>query len=763
MKKDPNNSMNGTATMPSYFPCIKSSESHPLADWLYLKSVITSSPELRMMTETYRKRLAISKQFADQYKPEMPAITVSALMNGYGRQLADFLKPTYMFQLDFDHVKKEDMEQLIQLVRGDSHTMVEYITVSGRGFRVFCAYHPVDDDDISVLELFDAVLQKAMAYYTQLLGIAPDKQCVDITRCAGLAYDPDAYFRWDAEPFALGPKDLKTLYTKKALQAKYSARRNAKGGKRSSKVKEEAKSGDKGAPTIEEAASHIKELLDLWGYRFEPEHHNEYVWHFADICIYYGILQEEVLTYADREFGTSYEDTASVIKSRYKHLNKFGIWHFYRHGEGRSAKPSVRGIKQWLLTHYLFRQNVLTGFYEVESRFVLDGKYPDWVRIDDNIENSIWSEMDESGLHLSEKTLHNIINSDFSEPFDPLDDYLRSLPKWKKGEDPDYIDQLADRIEVENLPDNEHTQSLFRYFFKKWLVAMVVAWVTLKVVNQMILIFVGKGGIFKTTFFDHLLPPHLRKYFANDSTGDYKNKDFLQMCASKAIVCLDEFSCLRGKNLDSFKSNITKRNISMRIPYAEWDCILQNNAGFCATSNEVHIIDDDENRRFLIWRIEKIKSPIDFPFNYEGIYSQAVALAQEVIEKRRRGEPCDWVYWFTKEENEEIQRHNLYFRVNNYIAERINKFYRVPDADTPSEFCKFVTASDVMERICTNPAFRQSMSNKDISMFMEALGFKKIHRKTGNGWKVIEMRPDEIENNQKMDGSENIPPEDLPF
>lgn len=106
--------MNGTATMPSYFPCIKSSESHPLTDWLYLKSVITSSPELRMMTETYRKRLAISKQFADQYKPEMPAITVSALMNGYGRQLADFLKPTYMLQLDFDHVKKEEDPALRQ-------------------------------------------------------------------------------------------------------------------------------------------------------------------------------------------------------------------------------------------------------------------------------------------------------------------------------------------------------------------------------------------------------------------------------------------------------------------------------------------------------------------------------------------------------------------------------------------------------------------------------------------------------------------------
>ena len=71
MEKKPNNCMNETATMPSYFPCIKSSENHRLVDWLYLKSVITSSPELRMMTETYRKRLAISKQFAAPPRPAL--------------------------------------------------------------------------------------------------------------------------------------------------------------------------------------------------------------------------------------------------------------------------------------------------------------------------------------------------------------------------------------------------------------------------------------------------------------------------------------------------------------------------------------------------------------------------------------------------------------------------------------------------------------------------------------------------------------------
>ena len=39
----------------------------------------------------------------------------------------------------------------------------------------------------------------------------------------------------------------------------------------------------------------------------------------------------------------------------------------------------------------------------------------------------------------------------------------------------------------------------------------------------------------------------------------------------------------------------------------------------CGTSNEVHIIDDEENRRFLIWRIEKIKSPICCGQATEGI------------------------------------------------------------------------------------------------------------------------------------------------
>ena len=132
--------------------------------------------------------------------------------------------------------------------------------------------------------------------------------------------------------------------------------------------------------------------------------------------------------------------------------------------------------------------------------------------------------MAKQGLRVSCSSLHDIINSDFSEPFDPFQEYLDGLKPWVKGEHPDYIEQLADRIVVQDDPDHFHTQEWFRYFFKKWLVAMVVAWVTLKVVNQNILILVGKGGIFKTTFFAYLLPPCLRQYFINDSTANYTTR-----------------------------------------------------------------------------------------------------------------------------------------------------------------------------------------------------------------------------------------------
>ena len=737
---------------PSYFQSIQSSESHPVASWQSVKNFITNDAIVLNHTLLYRKRLAISKQYADEVKPKGPAITISAQMDGYGRKLDNFVKPTYRLMVELDHVPTDQLQHTKELIDHDDYTFGEHRSLSGRGYHIFCKYQPCEDEDISILELFQLMVSKAQLHYEHLLGLECDKACSDITRCAGLAYDPEAYFNWNSTPFTLDGGDLKKFYTRKATEAKKAARAAKRKAKQSKKSEQGVK--QMATITIDEAAPHIKELLQLWGYDFEPGRHNEYVLYFGKCCVRYGLDQEEVLKYANAEFGTQYADTASVIKSCYKHTDKFATWHFYRPGEGY-GKPTVRSIKQWLATHYDFQHNMVTGFYELRSRMVYQGKFLRFTRIDDNIENSLWAEMDEAGLHLPEKTLHNIINSDFSTPYDPLADYLKSLPKWEKGKDPDYIDQLAHRIHIVEKPGYEHTQELFGYFFKKWLVAMVVAWIVLKVVNQFILIFVGKGGIFKTTFFQCLLPPVLREYFFNDSTGSYTDKDFMEAFASKALLCLDEFETVFGKNLSAFKSNLTKITFSIRRPYDKYRSELPHRGSLCGTTNSQQFITDEENRRYSPWIVDSIESPIANPIDYDHVYAEALALGQEVM-RHEKGTPLEWTFWLTRSDIDLMRQHNRLFMVANYAEEQIRKYYKVPQSDTPLEFIKFRYTSEILEKIGVNPALRQNLNAHNIGAVMSRLGFKKIHKEHGNGWAVIEKEGCEIVSDAVIDPNDTV-------
>ena len=747
-----NNKQEANQAMPSFFHSIQQSESHPLASWEYLRSLITSDQQVKDMTELYRKRLEVSKKFADELKPQSPAITISAQMDGYGRKLANFEKPTYHVMVEFDKIPTEQQEHCKELISQDEHTMVVHRSVSGRGLHIFCKYAPLEDDDISILELFDLILSKAQRHYEHLLGMECDKACSDITRCAGLAHDPEAYFNWQPVPFALDISDLKKFYTKKAMEAKYAKRRNKKSPSKE-KAKEKGEKTD--SVTIDEMATHIKLLLQQWGYDFQPGRHNEYVLHFSTCCLKYGINMEEAMQYADKEFGTEYPDTASVLKSCYKRSELFGTWHYYSEGESYSNHPSVKTIKQWLSTNYTWQHNMMTGFYELQSRMVYTGKYPHPTRIDDNIENSIWAEMDEAGLHVPANTLHSIINSDFCQPFDPMEDYLRSLPAWEKGKDPDYINQLADRIHVLEKPGYEHTQELFRYYFKKWIVAMVVAWCSPKVVNQFILILVGKGGIFKTTFFAYLLPPELRQYFLNDSTASYTDKDFMEAFSSKAMICLDEFESVFGKNLSAFKSNLTKLTFSIRRPYDKYRSELPHRASLSGTTNSLQFITDEENRRYSPWIVESIESPIDHPIDYQHVFAQALALGKEVM-GRQKDETLDWTFWLTRDDIDQMRCHNRLFMVANYAEEQILKYYKVPEKDTPRQYIKFRYTSEILEKIGCNPALRQNLNSHNIGSVMSRLGFKKIHKDKGNGWAVIEKEPIELNSDAAVDPTDTF-------
>ena len=722
--------------LPSFFCTIASSESKQLISRDELVRIIKYDAMTAARTEGYRKQMKISSELAKATKIMMPGITASALMDGQGKQLRNLQAPTYVIATDIDKIPMERLDEVVRRADSDPHTMMRFVTVSGQGLRILSRYSPIDDDEVTVLELFDVMVRKAMGYYSRLLGVPADDKCIDITRMCGLAHDPTVYTNWDATPFDLDAKDLKALYTKKATEAKY-AKRASKRKRTNQKMVLLAK----GIPTMDEAALHIQNLLERWGYKFESTTHNAYVLNFGKICVRYGIDETEAMNYAVEHFSSDYPDTANVMRSCYKKQEKLGTWHFYRKDEGYSGKPSAKAIKQWLSMRYMFHHNEVTGFYEVRSRDVVKGKYPEWTRLDDNIENSIWTEMDEDGFIVPIIKLHAIINSDFSEPWDPFDDYLKSLPEWDGKTD--YISQLADRIKVNYCPGYHHSQEEFRYFFKKWLVSMVVAWVAPKVVSQTILILIGRGGINKTTFFNFLLPPFMRQYFMNDSTACYTDKDFMEAFSSKALLCLDEFETAFGKSLSAFKSNVTKLVFSIRRPYDKYRSEMLHRAALCGTSNTIQIISDDENRRYSPWYVDNIESPRDCPIDYTHVYSQAVALGKEVSERSKNHEE-GWVYWLTAVDIDVMRKHNGMFMISNYMEDQILRFYRVPNPDTAPQYMKFRYSSEIIERIGGCPALSRNLSQQNLSSVMLRLGFKKVHRANGNGWLVIEKDAGEI-------------------
>lgn len=732
--------------LPSFFWTIASSEGHQLINKDELVRIIKFDEMTKNHTELYRKQVPISKALADNTKLMMPGITASALMDGQGKQVANILKPTYWLAVDIDKIPDEKMQEAIAKADKDPYVMARYVTASGHGLRILARYKPFDDPEVTAVELFDVVVRKAMDYFSILLGVPADEKCCDITRMCGLSHDPTVYFCWNSKPFELDTKDIKRLYFKKSMAEKYE-RRSSRRRKPSQKMVSLAKH----IPTIDEAAASIEKLMESWGKAFEPNRHNDYVYNFGLTCLKYNIDQKEATDYADQHFSAQYPKTVSVMNQAYKHQEQRGTWQFMRKGESYGKKPSMKMLKQWLSMRYEFHRNEVTGYYEVCSRDVIKGKFHHWTRMDDNIENSLWIEMEEDGLQTLLPRLHSLINSDFSEKYNPLLDYLTALPAWDGKTD--YIQMLADRIHIADTDGAHHTQEDFRYFFKKWFVAMVVTWVTDTVVGQTILIFVGKGGLFKTTFFDKLLPRVLHDYFINESTASYTDKDFMEAMASKALMCLDEFETAFGKNLSAFKSCVTKLFFSIRRPYDKYRTELPHRAAMCGTSNSVQIISEEENRRYSPWLIKSIDSPIDHPIDYQHVYAQAVALGKEVMERQRKHED-GWVFWLTTEDIEVMREHNKMFMISNYMEDQILRYYRVPGKDVEARYIKFRYSSEILERIGGCPALSRYIYQQNLASTLLRLGFERKRRSKGMGWFVIEKEVGEMNTDAIVSPSE---------
>ena len=68
--------------------------------------------------------------------------------------------------------------------------------------------------------------------------------------------------------------------------------------------------------------------------------------------------------------------------------------------------------------------------------------------------------------------------------------------------DETWIGEMADQVTL----TDETKHELWRRCFCKWFIAMVASWLRDEAVNQQVLVLIGKQGIYKTTWLEHLAP-----------------------------------------------------------------------------------------------------------------------------------------------------------------------------------------------------------------------------------------------------------------
>lgn len=674
------------------------------------------SPKYRNTVESVRRIfLEQGEKAANEEKKKLPSVTFSANYRG-GRSNATLVKYLGYIVIDIDHLSKEELARILQTVRACSYTRIAFISPKGMGLKIIAHTQRPDGtlpDTIQEIEDFhNAAYNKVASFYSQLCQTEIDTSGQDVGRTCLLSYDPGIYFNRDATPFIVEQPPL--FYKTQKKKKKTPGRK-----------KQETDNN----PVSEETAlnyhsSHASLMVTLNYYHNKSEKYtegnrNNYLHHLA--CKYnrHGIPEQEAAAFIKSLFtDLPAEETDSLIASAYAHTEEFNT------NKLNSTQKRMLQIEQHISECYETRYNELLHIMEYRRR-VSETEQPDPFRIlDDRMENSIWMEMNELGYACNVKMIQNLIYSDFSSSYHPIREYFKELPEW---DGTDYIRILADSVRTNH-------QSFWTECLERYLVGMCAAATQDDVVNHTVLLLCSEvQNIGKTTFINNLLPPELRTYL---STGliNPNSKDDLAKIAQSMLINLDEFEGMSGRDLNTFKDLVTRKVISIRLPYARRSQNFPHTASFAGTCNYQEILHDTTgNRRFLCFHADSIEF---IKINYTQLYAQIKHLLNTP----------GYQYWFTQEDNNRIEKNNEDFIFHSPEEELVLTHIRKPER---FEKVQYLTVSEIAELIRERTGYQYSIGAKiQIGKVMVKHNFESKKGRNGRRYAVFVIAPEQVKSNR---------------
>ena len=690
--------------------------------------LIRRDERIRALTDGYRAS-------GDKaLKEASPLFGAAAIFSG-GKKTGDITRLTGLSLVDIDHVSvKGGVESRKVQVAMDPHTLLCYKTISGNGLRILFRYElDVSYSLAQQKQFYPKAFAAGNTYYARLLGIETDEKCKNIGRLSGLAYDPEVFLNLDAAPFTTAEMEV-------TWQERISRQRTEKKRQRE-RVR---------LKTCYEQT--IGPEVEAEGAVYAPGSHNDYVMRVGYKLNQFGFDEELAVAWAAETFA-DYDKTAEVIHCCYQRREEHGTRtrsHLLREGRGLrndGAFASVQDIREFLSAHVQLRHNVITGRVEVDGQ-----------PITDRVVNSLWAEMSAT-QRVNVQDIYRVIESDFVPEFHPFKEYLERIgnermnfwssechesvlsngrgatkvnevknEKYKlPSDDQGAIASLARTVTVKG---GEQLQRLFEEYLRKWFVGMVAGWVGNDEVNHVILVLIGEQGSYKTTWFQYLLPPELRRYFYTKTNASRMGRDDLLTLAQYGLVCCEELDTMRPAELNQLKAAVTMTSIDERAAYAHFHEHRKHIASFCGTGNNALFLSDPTgNRRWLPFEVESIRSPREQPFDYDAIYGEAYALYLSGFN-----------YWFSRQEIVRLSEHNRQFETPRLELELVQEYFRTPIEGERGEFLSIALALQIV-----SANISQKLSPVYMGRAFRELGFEQKIVRNVRGYVVVRYTPQEMQ------------------
>ena len=343
----------------------------------------------------------------------------------------------------------------------------------------------------------------------------------------------------------------------------------------------------------------------------------------------------------------------------------------------------MRSIEDFLSRRYELRYNVVKGVTEFRPN---DLRYSQWKPLTDrDLKSIVVEEMKEGG----ESWMNDIriyIESAHIQEHNPIYEFLAACGQWDGKRN--YIEDFARR-----LPTN---YEYWPKYFHRWLLAMVAQAMNLNrdYGNSMVPLLIGDQGFKKSSFCKSILPPSMREYYMDDIKLD-NAEQVERVLARMWLVNIDEYNSKTDRDQAKIKRLLTEKDVQVRKMRSDQYTMIPRLCSFIATTNDtMPLPSGDGSRRYLCVEVTK-QVDMSGQIPYKQMFAQAVTELRDP----------DCIYWFTSDDEREIQEHNRPYQDVSSLEQVLQSifeptgvhkredFYRVQDIQ--NELKNHLKASDI--------------------------------------------------------------------